>query len=82
MENSWNAYLCFPLLVHIRYNEIPINKNKNIQTGANIQFGGLKLGFTRVVYQVDIETILNKDPIPPANWQITNAMISFRMFFI
>ena len=74
--------MCFPLLVQIKYNEIPINRNKNIHTGANNQFGGLKLGFTKVGYQVDIETMLNKDPIPPANWQITNAIISFRMFFI
>ena len=51
----------------IKYNEIPINKNKMVQTGPKIQFGGLKKGLFKVAYHVGIAEIVNKLPTSPAS---------------
>ena len=69
------------VLRHKRKREIPINTNRVIQTGENTQFGGLKDGFSREAYHVGIEGEVNKDPITPANWQITRLIISFNKSF-
>jgi len=59
--------LSFVLLVHIKYKDIPIRKYNIIHTGANIQFGGEKTGFSRVTYQPVTAEAVNIDPIMPAN---------------
>ena len=64
------------------YNEIPINKNNVVHTGAKIQFGGLNVGVFKEAYQVGIEGEVKKEPIIPANWQITIEIMSLIMFFI
>jgi hypothetical protein len=46
-----------------------------------MKFGGLKLGFARYIYQLDIELDVPKDPMIPASWDINmEAMRSFRFF--
>jgi hypothetical protein len=52
--------------IQTKYKDIPISVNKNIQTGAKTQFGGLKNGFWRVAYHPVIEGEVNIDPINPA----------------
>ncbi|OGY40159.1 MAG: hypothetical protein A2570_02630 [Candidatus Brennerbacteria bacterium RIFOXYD1_FULL_41_16] len=45
-----------------------LNKNKIVQTGPKIQFGGARVGFAKPTYQPDfIEGRVNQDPINPAN---------------
>ncbi len=63
------ANLIFPFIrscLKIKNNDIPIKKYKAVQTGANSQLGGLKVGFSRVAYQVSIEDDVNMEPIIPA----------------
>ena len=62
--------LFFVLFVHIKYRDIPIRKYNVTHTGANIQPGGLKLGFARVAYQLVNDDAVNIDPTIPTNWQI------------
>jgi hypothetical protein len=68
---------------HTRKADIPININSIVQTGANNQFGGLKDGFSRVVYHVGIEALVNIDPIKPVARHtpihITNLRISIAL---
>jgi hypothetical protein len=64
-------------LSHNKYNEIPININKVVQTGAKTQFGGLKNGLFRVEYHVWIEEDVKIEPTAPANRQIITEIISF-----
>ena len=52
--------------LEIKNNDIPIKKYKVVQTGANSQLGGLKVGFSRVAYQVSIEDDVYMEPIIPA----------------
>ena len=51
---------------HTRKADIPISINSIVQTGANNQFGGLKDGFSRVVYHVETEAVVNIEPMKPA----------------
>jgi len=73
-KTSWKAKNKSAILVllssrpalQIRKREIPIKRNKVIQTGENTQLGGLKDGFSRAAYQVGIAGEVNNDPIKPA----------------
>ena len=51
---------------HILETEIPISVYSTVHTGENIQFGGLKLGFTRFAYHPGIADVVNIAPINPA----------------
>ena len=59
------------------YKEIPIRKNKIIQTGAKSQFGGAMLGFVKLAYHSGIARIVKKEPIAPAIWHIKTEIKSF-----
>jgi hypothetical protein len=65
---------------HIIKNAIPIIKYRNIHTGANIHEGGLKNGLFKVKYHVLTESLVNTDPITPADWQINRLINNFKMF--
>ena len=52
-----------------RYNEIPISKNKIIQTGAKSQLGGIKPGLFKAVYQSLTEDTVKIEPTIPASSQ-------------
>jgi hypothetical protein len=74
--------LSFALFIHIKYRDTPIRKYNAIQTGANIQPGGEKLGFVRVGYQVVTEEEVNTDPITPASWQTANEITNLILLFM
>jgi hypothetical protein len=68
IQKKFNADLCLlNPLSHIKYKEIPIKTNKVIQTGPNIQLGGLNTGFINVAYHVRIEGVVKIEPIIPAS---------------
>ena len=50
--------------------------------GANIQPGGLKLGFARVTYQLVTDEAVNIDPTIPTNWQIIIEITNIALLFI
>jgi len=66
-ERPTFAILSFMPFFHTRKRDIPISKNKVIQTGENNQLGGVKDGFIRVAYQVGIAGVVNREPMNPAN---------------
>jgi len=69
-DNANVELLLFDLLLYlfqIRYKDIPINRYNIVQTGPNTQLGGLNNGLFKVIYHVDTEEIVKKDPIMPAN---------------
>lgn len=76
------AFLTTYCLDQTKYKEIPIRKNKIIQTGPKIQFGGLNDGFARSLYQVSIAGAVKTEPIAPASSQIAMLIISLAIFFI
>lgn len=55
------------LCLSARYNDIPIKTYNVVHTGANIQFGGLKDGLTKFVYQLPGPIVVNNAPIIPAS---------------
>lgn len=61
------TFLSLNPILKIKYKEIPINKNKIVQTGAKTQFGGVNEGLFIFAYQPGIEGVVNKEPIRPAN---------------
>ena len=63
-----------------RYKEMPISRNKSVQTGAKTQPGGLKLGLFNVKYQLETDLAVKNEPIMPANWQIIIDVISLNQF--
>jgi hypothetical protein len=69
--------------LHTRNADIPISIYNIVQTGANNQFGGLNDGFSRVVYHVGMEALVNIEPIKPAARHtpihIANLMISIAL---
>ncbi len=67
---------------HIKNAATPIKKYNVVQTGPNIQAGGLKTGFVSVAYHVLIAEIVNSDPIMPANSETTTAIINFNKLFL
>ena len=73
--------LFFALFVHIKYRDIPIRKYNVIHTGANIQPGGLKLGFARVAYQLVTDEAVNIEPTIPTNWQIVIEITNIALLF-
>jgi len=84
--NTIKAILTFGSLNptrHTRKADIPISINSIVQTGANNQFGGVKDGFSRVVYHVGMEALVKIDPIKPINRHtpihITNLIISIAL---
>jgi hypothetical protein len=73
--------LFFVLFVHIKYRDIPIRKYNVTHIGANIQSGGLKLGFARVGYQLVNDEAVNIDPTIPTNWQIVIEITNITLLF-
>lgn len=71
------ADLFFFLVSQTKYKDIPINTNKEIQTGENTQLGGLKEGLFNSTYHVETELLVKKDPIIPANWHIKIEIMNF-----
>jgi hypothetical protein len=59
-----------------RKRDIPMSINRLIQTGLNIQSGGLKDGLFNVLYQVGMAGVVKREPIKPANWQRIRLLIS------
>ncbi len=47
--------------------DIPMSINRLIQTGPNIQSGGVKKGFFNVLYQVGMAGVVKREPATPAN---------------
>jgi len=44
-----------------------MSMNRLIQTGLNIQLGGVKKGFFNVAYQVGMAGVVKREPKKPAN---------------
>ena len=65
-----------------KYTETPIKKYKIVQTGAKIQFGGEKEGFTSPAYQVGIEAIVKGVLSKPTSSQATTDIISLEKSFM
>ena len=59
-----------------RKRESPIRRYNVVQTGPNIQFGGLKKGLVRVVYHVVIFGNVYKLPIKPGKKERSTVPIS------
>jgi len=57
----------------------PMRAKSVIQTGAKTQLGGVKTGFLRVVYQVEIAGAVKIDPTVPASWQTTMLTMNLKM---
>lgn len=51
--------------INTKQREIPMSVYNSVQTGPNIQLGGLNLGFFCFEYQLGIDLILNKEPKNP-----------------
>ena len=74
-------HLRFAFFSHARKSDMPITKYRIVQTGPNIQEGGLKNGLLRVVYQVFTELIVKIEPSIPAPSHITIAAKNFQNLF-
>jgi len=61
----------------IKATEIPIKLYKIVHAGANNQFGGLKEGLFKVVYQLSIELLVAKPESKPIPRQITTLIAIF-----
>ncbi len=87
--NCWkktNTAVLFPLAGELfedqtKYNATAIKKKSAVHTGANIQLGGLKLGFCKVAYQEPIAGVVKNDPIIPAPSHKTTANKNFKILF-
>jgi len=66
----------------MKYNDIPISMNKNVQTGPKTQFGGLNGGLIKELYHVDIDGVVNKETRKPANKVINKDKKSFGKLLI
>jgi hypothetical protein len=73
-----SLFLNFALSYSIQtiYKEIAINTYNAVQTGPKTQFGGAKLGFVRVAYQVEIAGIVKNEPTAAAKKHTTNDTMS------
>lgn len=71
-------------LSQTRYKEIPISTKIVAHTGPKIQFGGLKDGLFKLLYQVPISEVVKIDPITPANSHMIILVKSFKrlLYFI
>jgi len=70
------------LLVHIKYKDIPIRKYSITHIGANIQPGGVKSGFVKLIYQLVTDVAVNTDPTMPASWQIVIEITNLILLYI
>ena len=61
------TFWSFRLFCQTRKRDIPISKNRVIQTGEKIELGGVKAGLVRVLYHVGIAGVVNREPMNPAN---------------
>jgi hypothetical protein len=61
---------------------MPIIIYRSVHTGANSQFGGAKVGFSSVAYQVGMALRVNTEPMAPAARQATMLTTSFRISLI
>ena len=76
------VFLFLKPLSQIKYRDIPIKKYKTVQTGPNIEFGGLKNGLLSWAYQVDIEGNVTVLPANPIKKQRLTEIISFNLLTI
>ena len=67
MEEATSAFQTKPA-------DIPIKIYKTVQTGPNIQLGGLKNGFWSVLYQLFIESAVAYPDNEPTNTQTSIAI--------
>ena len=62
VQKIWGTFFFF----QTKYKDTPIRKYKVVQTGPNIQLGGVNAGFTNSGYHVSIEPIVKYRPIKAA----------------
>lgn len=67
---------------HTINSEIPIIMYNVVQTGANIQLGGLNSGLFNVAYQPGIASAVNMEPTNPAARQATTLITNLRILDI
>ncbi len=66
MKNNIKAtFLCCDVVFVTMYKLIPNKRYNIVQTGPNTALGGLKPGFTKVVYHVGICTEVIYPEMPP-----------------
>ena len=68
----------FFLFSQIKYEEIPINRYRIVQTGPKTPFGGLKEGLFSVVYHVLTDSKVKKPPNAPIDKGIIKHIINGR----
>src|SRR3989344_4128654 len=68
-------------LFHTNHSAIPISRYKIVQTGPNIQAGGLSAGFTIPAYQVGMDGTVNSEPATPASPETAMAITSLERLF-
>lgn len=66
----------------IRKAAMPMSAYRIVQTGPNIQLGGLRAGLASVIYQVGIADAVKNVPIIPASSQMIIEKIHLRVLFI
>ena len=76
LNRGWSCFL------QTMNRDIPMSTNRLIQTGLNVQLGGVKKGFLNVLYQVGMAGVVNREPIKPANWQRAILITSLRISLI
>jgi len=84
-RNMKSAALAHSLLspfCHTRNADIPIIVNRVIQTGPNIQSGGLKDGFLIKAYHSGMDRAVKKPPMIPAKWQTKILSNNFNALII
>lgn len=73
-----SKFFCFfNFFPNTRNKDTAIRKYSIVQTGAKIQFGGLKTGLFKCAYQEVIAGIVNIDPNKPTPSQTTTRLSSF-----
>ena len=71
----------FPFFCHTMAKDIPMRINNKVHAGPNTQFGGLKNGFSSVVYHVVMESV-NRVPSAPMAMVVIIEMMYFVALFI
>ena len=82
MKSAVLASLLSSPFCQTRKADIPIMVNRVIQTGPNIQSGGLKDGFLIKAYQSGMDRAVKKPPMIPANWQTKILSNNFNALII
>jgi len=69
-KKSWTALIELPLMACLttRKRDIPIRTYSVDQTGPNSQSGGVKLGFSKSIYQLAIDGNVKSAPTVPTSW--------------